>query len=86
MVSSGHFSADVANDYVDRIAVMPGQLTSYDTGGLEIRALRVEAQRRLGGRFDLRRFNQTILEEGVVPLQELRAHLEIWMTDELSHK
>jgi len=86
MVSSGHFSTEVANDYVDRIAVMPGQLTSYDTGGLEIRALRVEAQRRLGGRFDLRRFNQTILEEGVVPLQELRAHLEIWMTDELSHK
>jgi uncharacterized protein (DUF885 family) len=86
MVSSGHFSADAANDYVDRMAVMPGQLTSYDSGGLEIKRLRAEAQARLGDRFDLRRFNRAVLEEGVVPLGELRAHLEVWMADELSHK
>ena len=86
IVSSGHFSADAANDYVDRMAVMPGQLTSYDSGGLEIKGLRAEAQLRLGTRFDLRRFNRAVLEEGVVPLGELRVHLEAWMADELSHK
>jgi len=86
MVSSGHFSADAANDYVDRMAVMPGQLTSYDSGGLEIKGLRVEAQARLGTHFDLRRFNRAVLEEGVVPLGELRVHLEAWMANELSPK
>ncbi|AXC09929.1 hypothetical protein ACPOL_0554 [Acidisarcina polymorpha] len=86
MVSSGHFSADAANDYIDRIAVMPGQLTSYDTGGLEIKALRAEAQARLGARFDLRRFNRAVLDEGVVPLGELRSHLAAWIADELSQK
>ncbi|AXC15437.1 hypothetical protein ACPOL_6193 [Acidisarcina polymorpha] len=86
IVSSGHFSADAANDYVDRMAVMPGQLTSYDSGGLEIKALRAESQERLGALFDLRHFNQAVLEEGVVPLGELRAHLKAWMADQLLHK
>jgi len=85
IVSSGHFTAEVANDYVDRIAVMPAQLTSYDSGGLEIKKLRAEAELRLGSRFDLRRFNRAVLEEGVVPIEELRAHLEAWMAEELSH-
>ena len=86
IVSSGHFTAEIANDYVDRIAVMPGQLTSYDSGSLEIRKLRAEAERKLGSRFDLPRFNRAVLEEGVVPLEELRVHLEAWIAEELSHR
>ncbi len=85
IVASGHFNAQEASDYVDRIAVMPAQLTSYDSGGLEIKRLRAEAQVKLGSRFDLRRFNRAVLEEGVVPLEELRAHVETWIADELSH-
>jgi len=79
LVSSGRFDAKSADDTVDRIAVMPGQLTSYDSGGLEIKALRQQAQARLGPRFDLRQFNHVILEEGVVPLGELRRHVEEWL-------
>lgn len=86
MVSSGHLSADEANDYVDRMAVMPGQLASYDTGALEIKGLRAEAQAKLGTQFDQRRFNRAVLEEGVVPLGELHAHLQAWMADEVSCK
>ena len=85
MVSSGHVNVDAANDLVDRIAVMPGQLTSYDSGGLEIKHLRAEAKLKLGARFDLRRFNRAVLDEGVVPLEELRAHLEAWIAEELAH-
>jgi uncharacterized protein (DUF885 family) len=82
IVASGRFTAEEANDYVDRIAVMPGQLTSYDSGGLEIKRLREEAKTRLGSSFDLRRFNKALLEEGVVPLSELRVHVEAWMAAE----
>ena len=84
IVSSGHFTVDVANDYIDRMAVMPGQLTSYDSGDLEIKGLRAEAEAKLGTRFDLRRFNIAILEEGVVPLTELRVHVEAWIAAEIS--
>ena len=80
IVAAGRDTPAAAADLIDRIAVMPGQLTSYDTGGLEIKALRREAEARLGPRFDLRAFNHAILEEGVVPLIELRLHVETWIT------
>jgi uncharacterized protein (DUF885 family) len=79
IVASGRFDAKQADDTVDRIAVLPGQLTAYDSGGLEFRALRAEAQAALGTRFDLRRFNTAAIEEGVVPLSELRAHVLAWI-------
>lgn len=79
LVSSGRFNAKEADDTVDRIAVMPGQLTSYDSGGLEIFALRNEAQRRLGSHFDLKAFNLAVLNEGSVPLPELERHIRDWI-------
>lgn len=79
LVATGRFDAKAADDLVDRIAVMPGQLTSYDSGGLEFKALRAEAQAALGDRFDLREFNRTVLEEGVAPLSEMRLHVEAWI-------
>jgi uncharacterized protein (DUF885 family) len=84
IVASGRFTAEEANDYVDRIAVMPGQLTSYDSGALAIAAMRNESETKLGRKFDLRRFNRAVLEEGVVPLSELRTHIELWIAAEAS--
>ena len=86
LVSTGRYDAGSANDYVDRMAVMPGQLTSYDSGGLEIRALRQEAEARLGAAFNLRQFNHVLLEEGVVPLGELRRHVENWVSVGVEHR
>jgi len=82
LVSSGRYDAKQAGDAVDRIAVIPGQLTAYDSGGLEFKALRAEAQSALGDRFDLRRFNTAALEEGIVPLGELRAHVLAWIKNQ----
>jgi uncharacterized protein (DUF885 family) len=79
IMASGRFTAEQANDYVDRIAVMPGQLTAYDSGAMEILALRAKAETELANRFDLRDFNQATLEEGVVPLGELSAHISDWI-------
>lgn len=79
IVASGRFDSKQADDMVDRIAVLPGQLTAYDSGGLEFKALRAEAQAALGPRFDLRRFNTAAIEQGVVPLGELRAHVLAWI-------
>jgi uncharacterized protein (DUF885 family) len=63
--------ATVAEALVDRISVWPAQLTAYDTGALEIFALRDEAQKRLGDRFDVRRFDACVLATGPVPLRML---------------
>jgi uncharacterized protein (DUF885 family) len=82
LIESGRFNADGAEGAIDRIAAMPGQLTAYDTGALEIMALRREAEQRLGSRFDIREFHDRILENGVLPLAVLRAHVEKWIARE----
>lgn len=79
---SGRFQGDDADELVDRIAAIPGQLTAYDSGGLEIMALRRATEQALGDRFDVRRFHQKVLENGVVPLAALRAHVESWIAAE----
>ncbi len=81
MLDSGRFPETVSDDTVDRIAIIPGQLTAYDTGGLEILALRKEAKAALGEDFDIREFHDKVLENGTIPLGYLRQHIESWIAE-----
>jgi uncharacterized protein (DUF885 family) len=82
LASSGRFTGERAEALVDRIVAWPGQLTAYDTGGLEIFALRREAERALGGRFDLRAFHDVVLRNGAVTLPMLRDAVEAWIAEQ----
>jgi uncharacterized protein (DUF885 family) len=84
MGRSGRMTDIELDEMVDRIAVLPGQLTSYDSGGLEILALRALAEERLGEAFDIREFHDRVLENGTVPLEMLRSHIENWMTTRIT--
>jgi uncharacterized protein (DUF885 family) len=53
---------------VDRYCVWPGQACGYKVGHSEITRLRDQAQQQLGGRFDLRLFDDAIVKAGNVPL------------------
>ena len=64
---------------IDRYISSPGQASSYMLGNLEIRALRTEAERRLGDRFEIREFHDRVLEDGALPLPALRAKLLAWI-------
>jgi len=79
LTETGRFPPDVARGMTDRIASLPGQLTAYDSGGLEILALRDQAQKALGKRFDIKAFNAVVLGDGVVPLALLRKNVEAWI-------
>jgi uncharacterized protein (DUF885 family) len=57
---------------VDRYITWPGQALAYKTGQLEIRSLRQGAEKRLGSRFDVRRFHDVLLGNGALPLRALR--------------
>ncbi len=56
------------NTEVDRYISWPGQAVSYKIGELKIRELRKKAEDALGPDFDIRKFHEIILEEGVVTL------------------
>jgi uncharacterized protein (DUF885 family) len=71
--------ASFANDtdvMLDRMAVMPAQLTSYDSGALEIFALRKQMQEQMGDKFNIKDFHQAILKYGSVPMSQLRKQMD----------
>jgi uncharacterized protein (DUF885 family) len=67
---------------LQRYVSWPGQALSYKIGELEIRRLRAEAERRLGPRFDERRFHDAVLLEGSMPLTVLARRIDRWIAAE----
>ena len=63
---------------IDRYCVWPGQACGYKVGHLEFVRLRALAQARLGPRFDLRAFHDTVLAGGAMPLEVLAQVVEEW--------
>jgi prolyl oligopeptidase len=64
---------------VDRYIVTPGQALAYKSGELAIGALREEAERKLGTRFDVRAFHAAVLAQGALPLDILEARVRRWI-------
>ena len=69
---------NIANE-VDRYIVWPGQALAYKTGQLEILRLREGAKGRLGARFDIKDFHDTVLGSGAVSLPALGDIVERWL-------
>ncbi|MGB0596355.1 MAG: DUF885 domain-containing protein [Rubripirellula sp.] len=64
---------------IDRYIGWPGQSLAYKTGEIAIRRMRLEAEQRLGERFDIRAFHDKVLEAGSIPLPLLRSRIEEWI-------
>ncbi|MET4898705.1 DUF885 domain-containing protein [Sphingomonadaceae bacterium jetA1] len=60
---------------VDRYCAWPGQACGYEVGRAEIVAQRTRAQAALGARYDLRDFDQAVVDGGNVPLTVLAANV-----------
>jgi uncharacterized protein (DUF885 family) len=70
---------------VDRYSVWPGQALAYKLGQLKIRELRTEAERKLGAKFDVRKFHDAVLESGAIPLNVLESHMARWLDEQTAH-
>ena len=64
---------------VDRYIAWPGQALAYMIGQLKILALRDEARRKFGEKFDLRAFHDKVLENGALPLDVLDSQVRTWI-------
>lgn len=68
---------EVLNE-VDRYIIWPGQALAYMVGKREIMALRDEARKAMGDRFDIREFHDVVLRNGAIPLTTLRRLVRDW--------
>ncbi|THC41423.1 DUF885 family protein [Massilia sp. Mn16-1_5] len=68
---------------VDRYIAQPAQALSYKAGQLRFKALREKAQAALGPRFDVRRFHDALLGNGVLPLPLLEREMGKWLQAQL---
>ncbi len=69
---------DIVNE-IDRYIGTPGQALAYKIGQMKISELRAKAKRELGSKFDLREYNDAVLETGSVPLEALEKHIDAWI-------
>lgn len=74
---TGRAEADVVVE-VDRYIVWPGQAVAYKIGQLRFSELRRQASARLGERFDVRGFHDTLLGGGGLPLSLIAARVDAW--------
>jgi uncharacterized protein (DUF885 family) len=61
---------------VERYCAWPGQACGYKVGHSEINRLRAAAQQKLGAKFDLRSFDDLVVQGGGVPMVVLAKNVE----------
>jgi uncharacterized protein (DUF885 family) len=64
---------------IERYIVLPGQATCYMVGMMKIVELRERAKNKLGERFDLKAFHDTVLGDGPLPLSVLEENVDAWI-------
>ena len=77
---SGAVDEPTIQSETDRYISWPAQALSYKLGQLKFRELRERAQKKLGAKFDIRKFHDEMLDGGTLPLDLLEARADQWIT------
>lgn len=70
---------------IDRYISWPGQALSYKMGEIKIRELRAKAEKALGNKFDIRRFHDTVIGQGSLPMAVLEDVINDWIAKQLNN-
>jgi uncharacterized protein (DUF885 family) len=79
MVDTEGLDEATASSEIERYVVWPGQALGYKLGQLKILALREEAMQSLGDKFDIRDFNQQVLDVASAPLPFIETTVRKWI-------
>ena len=82
LVAATGLARSNAESEIDRYCSLPGQACGYKVGQTEILEQRRRAQRALGTGYDLRDFNQAVVDGGNVPLDVLAENVARYIQQE----
>lgn len=76
-----HSSMDQTNidEEVDRYIAWPAQALGYKIGQMKILELRARAKKELGPKFDIRAFDDEVVDSGALPLDILEQRVDAWI-------
>ncbi len=80
MEAEGQIATEVLRYGID----IPAQALTYKIGAMKIAELRAKAEAELGERFDLRRFHDSLLSIGSLPLNLVADHVDWFIAQEQS--
>jgi uncharacterized protein (DUF885 family) len=63
---------------IERYLANPGQALCYKIGELKIQELKAKYQKKLEGRFDIKKFHDAVLQVGSVPLYAFESYMDEW--------
>jgi uncharacterized protein (DUF885 family) len=66
---------------VDRYIAWPAQALGYKIGQMKILELRAKAQQALGPKFDIRNFDDQVVDSGALPLDVLEQRIDQWIKE-----
>jgi uncharacterized protein (DUF885 family) len=75
-------STQIGTETLRYSADIPGQALAYKMGSNKIWELRRKAEKELGKKFDIRRFHETVIGSGAMPMTVLEKHVEWWIGEE----
>ena len=85
MRKSGAVDEPTIQSETDRYIAWPAQALAYKLGQLKILELRERARKELGSQFDIKSFNDEMLNGGVLPLDLLDARTNDWIQERKQH-
>jgi uncharacterized protein (DUF885 family) len=64
---------------VDRYIAWPGQALAYKIGQMKILELRARAEKALGAKYDIKAFDDEVVDAGALPLDVLETRVNAWI-------
>jgi uncharacterized protein (DUF885 family) len=79
MLANSDMGKTDATAEVERYIAIPSQALAYKIGAMTIQRLRADAEKRLGAKFDIRKFHAQVLMTGALPLTVLEKKINDWV-------